>query len=30
MSLEFRKDMGARITNVHETIENTEYLSSVL
>lgn len=30
MSLEFRKDMWARVTNVHETIENTEYLSSVL
>lgn len=30
MSLEFRRDMWARVTNVHETIENTEYLSSVL
>lgn len=30
MSLEFRKDMWARVTNVHETIENTEYLSSLL
>lgn len=31
MSLEFRKkDMWARVTNVHEIIENIEYLLSLL